>query len=555
MAKQKAQQAGAEQADNLHWAETLAEEVIGKFPDLDEYVCAAGISPSGTVHFGNFRDVMTIVAVGAALRQRGKQVRLLFSWDDYDRYRKVPAGIDPKFEEHIGKPLSAVPDPHGDTGVTYAQRFERLFEGAMKELGIELDYRYQSELYQAGTYDDAIRTALEQREKIAGILFSLMSDKSKKANKLDEDDFKRDYYPVAVYSEFTGKDLTKVTGFDGKTLTYECKETGKTGKVELGKDRNLKLVWKTDWPMRWQHEGVNFEPAGSDHLSPGSSYDAGSRIIREVFDGVPPVTARYGMVGLQGVAGKMSGSSGLAKSPNELLEVYVESLLKWQYLKRQPKQNFSLSFDSEIFRQYDEFDREVQAHQAGELPRARAFAIKEAFDGGKPTDGAKAIKAVKNPVSFRQLVSFGQIVQWDEDKVFELLKSISADYDEASVKERLPRARNWLVDHNPDQLIALLEKPNTEYAEKLSDEAKQYVAELHRSLSDKGGESVKDLEELVYMIPKDNDASEESNRKAQRAFFKDAYQLLIGQDTGPRLSTFLWAVDRQKVRKLLNITA
>ncbi|MDP4000397.1 MAG: lysine--tRNA ligase [bacterium] len=553
MAKQKAQQADEGRADNLHWAETLAEEVIGKFPDLDEYVCAAGISPSGTVHFGNFRDVMTIVAVGAALRQRGKQVRLLFSWDDYDRYRKVPAGIDPKFEEHIGKPLSAVPDPHGDTGVTYAQRFERLFEGAMKELGIELDYRYQTELYQAGTYDDAIRRALKQREKIAGILFSLMSDKSKRAHDLNEDDFKRDYYPITVYSKFNGKDLTEVIDFDGETLAYQDKLTREAGTVKLGKDQNLKLKWKTDWPMRWQHEGVNFEPAGSDHLSPGSSYDAGSRIIREVFDGVPPVTARYGMVGLQGVAGKMSGSTGLAKSPNELLEVYVEPLLKWQYLKRQPKQNFSLAFDTEIFRQYDEFDREVAAHQKGELPRARSFAIKEAFDDGKTADDGDAIKTVKNPASFRQLVSFGQIVQWDEDKVLDLLKSIDAEYDESSVKERLPRARNWLVDHNPDQLIVLLEKPNTKYAKKLSDEAKANVAKLHKSLSAKGGESVEQLEKLVYTIPKDPKASDDKNKKAQRAFFKDVYQLLIGQDTGPRLSTFLWAVDRKRIRKLLEV--
>ena len=71
----------------LHWAEALADEVIGAFPDEKEYVCAAGISPSGVVHFGNFRDVMTIYAVGQALKRRGKSVRLLFSWDDYDRFR------------------------------------------------------------------------------------------------------------------------------------------------------------------------------------------------------------------------------------------------------------------------------------------------------------------------------------------------------------------------------------------------------------------------------------------------------------------------------------
>lgn len=549
MARKKAQRAATEQADHPHWAEALADEIVGEFPDEQEYVCAAGISPSGVVHFGNFREIMTNYPVVRALQRRGKQARLLLYWDDYDRLRKVPAGIDPKFEQYIGMPLLAIPDPHGDKDVTYAQRFQRIFEGAMREFGFEIDYRYKAEMYRSGKYDAAIREAIEGREKIAGILLSLMSDKAKKAAKIDEAEYRRDYYPVTVYSEFTGKDITKITGFDGKTLTYECKESGKAGTVELGKDHNLKLGWKIDWAMHWRHENITFEPGGVDHLSPGGPYDAATRIAREVFDRTPPVTIRYGFVGLQGVAGKMSGSTGLAKSPNELLEVYTEPILRWLYLRTQPKKNFSLAFDTEIFRQYDEFDREVKAYQAGELPRARTFAIEEAFG-----DISK-LKSSNNSVPFRNLVGFGQIVQWDEGKLSNLLAKgmLSMDYDETSIKERLPRARNWLVDHNPDQLITLLEKPNAEYAKRMPDEAKQYVAELHRSLSDTGGESVEDLEELVYSIPKDPKVSDDENKRAQRAFFKDVYQLLIGKDTGPRLSTFLWAVDRKKVIELLRL--
>ncbi|MEX1113338.1 MAG: lysine--tRNA ligase [Patescibacteria group bacterium] len=532
--------------ESRHWAERLAEEVIERFPDRREYVCAAGISPSGVVHFGNFRDVMTIVAVGRALEQQGKRVKLLFSWDDYDRFRKVPAGVDPaKFEQHLGKPLSEVPDPHGDTGVSYANRFERLFEGAMQELGITLEYRRQSELYRFGTYDAAIRTAVEQRADIARILLDLMSDKAKTAKGITDEEFIGRYYPVSIYSEFTGKDATEILGYEDGRFTYRCKETDQEGTVEIGTDRNLKLAWKVDWPMRWQHEGVAFEPAGSDHLSPGSSYDAGSRIVREVFGGEPPVTARYGMVGLQGVAGKMSGSTGLAKSPNELLEVYTEPLLKWQYLKRQPRQNFSLAFDTEIFRQYDEFDREIAACQDGSLDGSRRFALEAAFPERKVPD-AKA-----RPIPFRQLVGYGQIVQWDEGKLDELLGSLELAYDPESVKARLPRARGWLENHNPDQLITLLQQPNAAYGVELSDEAKRRIGALRERLSEDGKESIQELEELVYAIPKDPKASDEENKKAQRAFFRDVYQLLIGKDTGPRLSTFLWAVDREKVHELL----
>lgn len=535
----------------MHWAETLADRVVERFPDRKEYVCAAGISPSGVVHFGNFRDVMTIVAVGKALVRRGKETKLLFSWDDYDRFRKVPAGVDPKFEEHIGKPLSALPDPHGDTGISYAHRFERLFEGAMRELGITLEYRRQSERYLAGTYDDAIGRAVEHRESIARILLDLMSAKAKAAKGIKDDEFIKTYYPVNIYSEFTGKDSTEILTYEDGRFTYRCKETDQEGTVEIGRDHNLKLAWKVDWPMRWAHEGVAFEPAGTDHASPGSGFDAGDTIIKPVFSAEPPVHAAYGMVGLQGVAGKMSGSTGIAKSPNELLEVYTEPLLKWQYLKRQPKQNFSLVFDTEIFRQYDEFDREIAAHGAGELDGARGFALEAAFPEGK----MPAVKAGEGgevrPIPFRQLVAFGQIVQWDEAKLGELLGSLELPYDPESVKARLPRARNWLENHNPDQLIALLDEPNTEYASRLSDEAKQRITALREKLPEQGDESIAELEALVYAIPKDPKAPDEENKRRQREFFRDVYQLLIGKDTGPRLSTFLWAVDRKKIRNLL----
>lgn len=84
-----------------HWAEFLADKVIETFPDEDMYTCAAGITPSGIVHFGNFRDIMTNYAVLRALQEKGKQARLLFSWDNYDRFRKVPAGVPESYESYI----------------------------------------------------------------------------------------------------------------------------------------------------------------------------------------------------------------------------------------------------------------------------------------------------------------------------------------------------------------------------------------------------------------------------------------------------------------------
>lgn len=77
----------------MHWSERAAREVIKKYPDCEEYVCAAGISPSGAVHIGNFRDIATSYFVMKSLRRLGKKAKMIFSWDEYDRLRKVPANV------------------------------------------------------------------------------------------------------------------------------------------------------------------------------------------------------------------------------------------------------------------------------------------------------------------------------------------------------------------------------------------------------------------------------------------------------------------------------
>ena len=129
----------------MHWSEMIADRIIRRNPDKEEYVCAAGISPSGSIHIGNFRDIATSYFVVKALRKMGKKARLLFSWDEFDRLRKVPvnvAAITEGFEQYIGRPYVDAPDPFGCCE-SYAKHFQNEFEASIKRFGIEMDYRYQ----------------------------------------------------------------------------------------------------------------------------------------------------------------------------------------------------------------------------------------------------------------------------------------------------------------------------------------------------------------------------------------------------------------------------
>jgi lysyl-tRNA synthetase class 1 len=483
------------------------------------YTTAAGISPSGVVHFGNFRDIITSHAVAVSLQKKGKNARLLFSWDNFDRLRKVPLGVPESFSEHIGKPLSYVPDP-ANCHTSYAEHFQAPFEEAMQKLGMPVEYRNQTTLYESGVYDAHIFNALKKRYEIADVLLSAMTEKAMGEKGIVAEEYREAYYPISVYSRFSGTDNTKVLSYDGNTtITYYCADTKQNDTVDLSKDHIAKLQWKVDWPMRWKYEGVVFEPGGHDHASPGGSYDTASKLSPAIFNYDAPVFVEYKFVGIQGLGAKMSGSKGNAISPLELLEIYEPELLTWLYQRKSPDQSFQLAFDSETYRQYEEYDTE---HPANAIP-------------------------------FRQAVGFGQIVQWDTAKLAVILEQMKLAYTPESVARRLPLARNWLTKYNPDDVIELRNSVNTDYAAAMTDTQKGRVHALRTELATLGSPTIEELEKLLYAIPRTPDLDEAALKKEQRAFFKDVYNLLITRDTGPRLGTFLWAIDRSQVEKLLSL--
>ena len=116
---------------------------------------ASGISPSGPIHLGNLREFLTVHFVAEELRRRGAKTRHLHSWDDFDRFRKVPVGVDPSWNEHIGRPLSAVPDPWGEYP-SWADRFKAPLREALAAMGCEMEEISQTQMYRAGTYREQI---------------------------------------------------------------------------------------------------------------------------------------------------------------------------------------------------------------------------------------------------------------------------------------------------------------------------------------------------------------------------------------------------------------
>lgn len=525
----------------MHWSEKIANEIIKRNPDKKEYVCAAGISPSGSIHIGNFRDIVTSYFVCVALRKLGKKARLLFSWDEFDRLRKVPVNVQKiteGFEKYIGMPYADVPDPYGCCS-SYAEHFEKEFEASLKRFGIEVDFRRQAQMYRSGAYKDEVIHSLKARKEIFDILDSFRTQDSTAEEK-------EAYYPVSIYCAKCGKDTTKIVSLsdDCTKAHYTC-ACGHEDDFDFENNFNAKLAWKIDWPMRWKFEEVDFEPGGKDHASPTGSYQTSRIISEKIFNFKAPFFQGYEFIGIKGTTGKMSGSSGLNLTPETLLKLYQPEVILWLYSKTEPLHAFDFCFDDEILRQYFEFDKMYNAVLEGKADE-RAVGIIE---------NAKVAGHEVITVPMAQLVSLGSVVDFNSKMLETVFEKIGTPYKESEFAERLELAKYWAEQCSPESLNKLLPARNFEYFNALSEDERKEIALLFDYLS-KGGYTLDELNTELYAIPGKvyNFADDKERKSAQGTFFKNVYELLIGKTKGPRLYLFLFAIDSERYLPLLDFS-
>ena len=528
-----------------HWAEIIAQQIVSRKPNKEEYVCAAGISPSGSVHIGNFRDVATSLFVVKALEKMGKKARLLFSWDELDRLRKVPgnvAAVTEGFEENIGRAYVDIANPFKDDpeNLTYADHFEAEFEESIKPFGIKLDIRHQAAMYRSGKYAKDVIFALGKRKEIFDIL-----DRHRTQDSTEEE--RDNYYPVGIYCPCCGRDTTKITSLseDCTKAHYEC-ACGHSGEFDFTKDFNCKLQWKVDWAMRWRYEQVDFEPGGYDHASPHGSYDAGKDISKEIFGYDAPIFQGYGFIGLKGLAGKMSSSSGLNLTPKTLLRIYQPEVLLWLYAKTEPAKEFDFCFDDGILRQYHEFDRMAED---AKNPDALGW-VKTTMSFVKIKD------RTVYPVPFNLLVQLGSVVDFNMELLRIVLAKIGYVYSEEELSERLQLAKCWLEECSPESMNRIRTYRNWDVFELLSNEEKEEIRLLFTYLA-KGGYSLEELQAELYSIPRQVRGitrEDKSLKTIQGKFFSNVYKLLIDKERGPRLYLFLYAISPDDYLHLLDFS-
>jgi lysyl-tRNA synthetase, class I len=422
-------------------------------------------------------------------------------------------------------------------------------EAALARLGVQFRGISQTEMYTSGAYTAQVLVAMRDRARIDAVLEQY---RTKQAD--DEGATSAGYFPYRPYCSACERDLTTVTGYDDQStaLSYTC-ACGHRDSVRLAEHRRGKLVWKVDWPMRWAYEGVVFEPSGVDHQAPGSSFVVGGRLVSEIFGGWQPIGPMYAFVGISGMA-KMSSSRGAVPTPADALEIIEEPVLRWLYARRRPQQSFTIAFDSEVHRLYDEWDAVARKVAAGSASGPDAISYSRAV-----RTAAGELPRTSRPLPYRMLASVADITTGDAEQTLRILGDCDPERPVASLDEvrpRLDRAQNWAATQLPaDQRTVLADEPDATALESLTAGEREALDLLLAGLDEQW--SLGGLSQLVYAVPKLQaglaaDAPPTPELKvAQRAFFALVYRLLIGRDTGPRLPTLLLAAGPERIRKLL----
>ncbi len=453
--------------------------------DTELITCASGISPSGPIHLGNLREFLTVHFVVEEIRRRGLAVRHLHSWDDYDRFRKVPVGVDESWSEHIGRPLSAVPDPQGEYP-SWAERFKTPLREALREMGCEMHEVSQTEMYAAGTYRDQILTAVSRRDEIEAVMSRFRTKVQDSEADADADDEGGSHtgdlarFPYKPYCRGCGRDTVTLTSYDDATtdLAYTCDVCGDSYVTNLTTQNEGKLVWKVDWPMRWTFEGVDFEPGGTDHATPGSSYSVGKEIVGPIFGGRAPSFVAYSFVGVAGMA-KMSSSKGGVPTAADALRILEAPMLRWLYVRRQPKQVFNIDFGAEVVRLYDEWDALTKKAQT------KSDVTTLAWERASSTAAAGLLPTAPVSVPFRLLSSVADVTAGSAELISRTVDGSGYAHDSvADLEPRLSKAMTWTADLPAEERTTVRETPDADRLAALNEDEQLWLAQLLDRLPD-----------------------------------------------------------------------
>src|SRR3989344_2890948 len=517
----------------MFWADKVAAEIIasGKYKPfwVDDM-----FTPSGYPHVGSLRGPLVHDIVYKALRDKRVDAKWTYVMNDFDPIDGLPPELEERFKQYYGLPVRSAPSPEEGYG-SFGEYFAKDIQKVLKELGVEAEYLSSWDMYHEGKFNEVIRIALDNSEKIQDIYEKVSGSKKRE----------KGWLPLQVICENCGKlGTTRVHDWDGKTVAYVCepdmvrwaKGCGTSARISPF-DGNGKLPWKVDWPAHWKVLGVTIEGAGKDHASAGGSYDIAMEICEEVFNCTQPYKLPYEFILIGGR--KMSSSRGIGLKAHDMVKILPANLGRFLLVGRDIKSqaNFDPDGTQAIPDLFDEYDRAWTAYNTnGDESLSQAFVyaqIDEIPD--------------KNPKMFlprfRDVANYLQLPNVDLRKQFELIKG--SPYTENELKvlaEREKYAKIWLEKYAPQDFQTQMVEELPAAAKGLNEKQKEYLTRVIELLAQ--SDDPDDLQTKLY------DLSKTVEVPAKEAFTA-IYLAMIGKTHGPKAAWFLLQYPKEQGLKRL----
>ncbi|RLN01955.1 lysine--tRNA ligase [Haloarcula sp. Atlit-7R] len=521
------------------WADSVADAIEARDPD-DPIVIKGGVSPSGVPHIGHFNEIMRGYYVAEALRDRGHEVRQVFTADDKDRLRAVPrqlADLDwnvvglgevdaGALGRNLGKPYTGIPDPFGCCD-SYGAHFTTLLQKSAELVGVDVEFVSNTELYADGEFEAVTRRVLERADRAREVLAEYQ-------NKVGDD-----YVPFLPQCAECGKLTEGVTAVDvdAGEIEYVCEDVeagdqtiegcGHEGTASL---REGKLPWRFEWPAQWEILGVDFEPFGKDHAE--GSWPSGEDIAENVLDIQPPVPMVYEWFTLDGEP--LSSSSGNVITVDEVLDILEPEVFKYFFVKNPRKQrDFSVENVDQLVDEFDRFERRYFGETDGSDDELELAEQAYPMVVDEPQE-----QRVRIPYTFAAVLGMTDDPALRE-QIARKEGHIPDDAPEWAVEQalaRVERAQEWasLTNNEFNYELKRAEMPDVSFDDETAaalDELADFIAEGH------DGEAI---QSEIYETAKRNDID-------IGEFFSAGYRLLFDDTEGPQLGTFIAKLDREFV--------
>ncbi|MDG2533663.1 lysine--tRNA ligase [Sphingomonas sp. HITSZ_GF] len=502
------------------WPYEEARKLVKRYPDGkpdgSPVLFETGYGPSGLPHIGTFQEVLRTTMVRHAYEEMtGHKTRLIAFSDDMDGLRKVPDNVPNQalLAQHLGKPLSRIPDPF-EKFESFAAHNNAMLREFLDRFGFEYEFASSTDYYGSGRFDETLRKVLRNYQAIMDVMLPTLRAERQAT-----------YSPVLPVSPKSGIVLqVPVEVVDAEAGIIRFEDEGDVIEQSIFGGQ-AKLQWKPDWGMRWAALGVDYEMYGKDLIDSGVQ----SGKIAQVLGGRKPEGLIYELF-LDAKGEKISKSKGNGLSIEEWLTYGPDESLAF-YIYREPKKAKSLHLGL-IPRAIEEYWQFRANYPTQEIAQKLGNPVHHIHNGKVPAETL--------PVTFGLLLNLVSLPGvGNRETIWGFLRRYSPDLSPESHPE-LDRMVGYAIRYAKDFVEPTLQRRAPSEAE--AGALRQLDAQLGELPENASAE---DIQNIVYEIGK-TDAFENL-----RDWFKALYETLLGSEQGPRMGSFIALYGIENSRKLI----